>query len=376
MPAATRTPLRGGDMVPDWARYLTDMRTQRGLSARQAATRMGVTPQTWSGIEAGTRIRNGTRVPVIPKDDTLHRAANALALTPSERRHLFALAHPADQARQPWQTRLKLARVAASVTEVAAARAAGVTIATYREWERQGSRVPKHECLRALLTHLRWTPLQIADFMNDVPPDTTPARAPRQPTNPVSDLPRWSQFITAKRVAQGLYLTQVDARLGQQSVLRRFELGGWPRSDGRLSVPCIEWLDRIAEALDMTSEETAQLHLLADHHRLTVAAEGPRPLAAELFQEARKAVDLTTRAADTLTGLRLGTWGRLERGHPDTLAALTPATLAVIVETLPVRPLLSAALHAALPHLVPNSPEPADIPSGNQPADTSYAACG
>lgn len=350
---------------PAWARYLIAQRRRRNLTAREAADRMGVTQQTYAGIEAGTRVRNGERVLVTPKDETLRRVARALELTPTERRHLFSLVARDRHEQRPWQARLRLARVAASVTPTQAARAAGVTVATYREWERKSTAVPRHECLRRLLTHLGWATHQVEEFMAAVPSDVAPARAPQQPTNPVADLPRWSQFITSKRLERGLYLSQVDDLLGQQSVLRRFELGGWPRSDGRLSVPGYSWLDRIAVALTMTAEEHAHLHLLADHQRLAVASAGPRPLLAELLHEVRRAAEVTRREANTAVGLPAGRWSRMEQGDPTALAAVTAETLAQIVDRLPVRPLLAAALYAA----IPRAAEPADITGENQHAD-------
>lgn len=352
---------------PAWAQYLIALRHRHQLTARETAERMGVTQQTYAGIEAGTRLRNGQRVAVTPKDDTLHRVAKALNLTPAERRHLFALVTTGATERQPWQTRLKFARIAASVTQTEAAQAAGVTVATYREWERRNSGVPRHEHLRRLLGHLGWPSDHIEEFMQGVPSDTAPARAPKQPTNPVRELPQWSQFITQTRLDADLYLTQVDARLGQQSILRRFELGGWPRADGRLSVPSCAWLDRIADALAMTDHQRAHLHLLADHQRVAVASQGPRPLVAELFHEARKALDITRTEANRRVGLAPGTWSRIERADPHTMASICPATIETVIDRAPVKDLLATALRAS----VPKPDKHADNLSADTTPDTS-----
>lgn len=336
---------------PAWAEYLTTLRIRHGLTGREAATRMGVTQQTWTGIEAGTRTRHGRKIAVTPKDETLQRVARALGLTPNERRHLFALVTTNATTQQPWQTRLKFARVAASVSHAQAAAAAGVTVTTYREWERKNSRVPRHESLRKLLTHLGWTPEQVEEFMAAVPADVAPARAPKQPTNPVPDIPQWSKFITAKRLERGLYLSHVDALVGQQSVVRRYELGGWRRSDGRLSVPSHARLDRIADALTMTPDDRTKLHFLADHQRLAVAAHGPLPLLCELLHEARKAVDVTRKIADQTVGLTPGTWGKIETGCPATVSSLTIPTVERIITRLPVAALIATALREAVPNL-------------------------
>lgn len=90
---------------PAWAQYLAALRQRHGLTAREAAHRMGITQQTYAGIEAGTRVRNGRRIKVTPKDETLHRVAKALDLTPAERRQLFALVTTGDVDRRPWQVR-------------------------------------------------------------------------------------------------------------------------------------------------------------------------------------------------------------------------------------------------------------------------------
>jgi transcriptional regulator with XRE-family HTH domain len=372
MPAATRRDTSAGNSDPAsrpaWAQYIITLRARHGLTAREASERMGVTQQTWAGFEAGTRVRQGRRVEVTPKDDTLHRIAKALDLTAPERRHLFALA-TGTADRNPWQTRLKFARIAAAVTHDQAAAAAGVTVATYREWERKNSGVPRHESLRKLLRHLGWTACQIDEFMATVPPDIAPARPPKQPTNPVRELPQWSQFITKKRVEMGLYLSQVDELLGQQSIVRRFELGGWPRADGRLSVPCCAWLDRIADALSMSDSERANLHLLADNQRVAVASHSNLPLIVELFHEARKAIDISRAEANTRVGLDHGTWSRIETADPSALANLTPALVEHTIKRLPVGMLLAAAMRAA----VPTAAEPADISSSAHQLNTSHA---
>lgn len=355
---------------PAWAEYLTTLRTRHGLSCREAAQRMGVTQQTWTGIEAGTRTRNGRKVAVTPKDETLQRVARALGLTASERRQLVALVTTSTSTnQQPWQTRLKFARVAASVTQAEAAAAAGVTTSTYREWERKNSGVPRHEPLRKLLSHLGWTPAQVDEFMAGVPADVAPARAPKQPTNPVRDLPQWSKFITAKRLERGLYLSHVDALVGQQSIVRRYELGGWPRSDGRLSVPSHAWLDRIADALTMTPDERSRLHFLADHQRLAVAAQGSLPLVCELLHEARKAVGVTRKEADRSVGLSAGVWGKIETGCPLTVASLTRTAVDRIIDRLPVNALLATAIREAVPNVL----ERADI-EDERPSDVSQLA--
>lgn len=360
-PAHPPTPQPSADSLeavqrPAWAEYLISLRKRHNLTAREAAERMGVTQQTYAGIEAGTRTRNGRRIEVTPKDETLHRVAKALNLNATERRHLFALVTTGTVDRRPWQTRLKFARIAASISQPQAAQAAGVTVATYREWEHRNSGVPRHEHLRKLLTHLGWNDEQVTEFMATIPPDTAPARAPQQPTNPINELPRWSQFLTTKRLEAGLYLTQLDAILGQQSIVRRFELGGWARSDGRLSVPSCDWLDRIADALTMSPTDRAHLHLLADHHRLTVAAQGPRPFTSEVFHEARKAVDVTRTEANNRVGFKQGTWNNIEMGHPETLDSLTSNAIETAIARLPIGSMLAAALRSA----VPNVPQPAD----------------
>lgn len=334
---------------PPWAAYLTQMRLDRALSGAEMARRMGVTHQTWAGIESGTRTRNGVRVATVPKENTLARAADALALTSAERRRLFTLAHQTRSTpTAPWQTRLKAARLAARVTPKQAAAAAGVHLATYREWERKSSGGARHDALRTLLAHLGMNRPQIEQFMADVPADIAAARAPQQRRQPVDDRPAWSRFLTDKRLSRGLYLSDVDARLGQQSVYRRFELGGWRRADGRLSVPSCAWLDRVAAALELAPDETSHLHLLADTYRLTVATAGTKPLVAELLHEARRAEDVSmAQAAARIPGLPVR-WNALEAGGAAAHAATTPAVVEAIISGLPVRPFLAAALRTAV----------------------------
>lgn len=342
--AQTGTP---GTAKPAWSEFITAYRKQAGLTCRQSAESMGVTQQTWAGIEAGTRTRNGLKGPYTPKDATLHRVATALGMDPGSRRRLFMLAstHPAGSPCQPWQTRLRVTRVAAGLTLIQAASIAGVTADTYRKWESRDAGVPRQTSLRQLLNHLGLNERQVNDFMADVPVETRTARAPQQPTSPVEQLPRWSRLLTEKRLEAGLYLSHLDQRLGQQSVVRRFELGGWPRADGRLSVPSMGWLDRIASALDLSPEDRTYLHFLADHERLAIATQGKKPFHAEVFNEARRAVDVSRSEADARASLTPGTWAKYESAT----AFPTPDTLLRITETLPIRPLLAAALTEPVP---------------------------
>lgn len=356
------TPSRPGSPCrPAWAHYLVTLRHRRHLSAKEVAARLGITPQTYAGIEAGTRTRNGRRTDITVKDETLHRLVKALDLNEPERRHLIALVVTSAGNRNPWQTRLKLARVSASLSVTDMANAAGVTDDTYREWERKGAGVPRHDSLRKAMARMGWDVSQADEFMATLPPDTLPARAPRQPTNPIAALPEWSQHITRTRLAAGLHLSHVDERIGQQSIVRRFELGGWPRTDGRLSVPSRTWLDRVATALDMAPPDRAHLHACADEHRIVLAREGStthhRPLLSELLHEARKAADLPRAQCDEPAGISPGTWSRAERGLPDALAHFTLDTIDRMAHRLPVCPVLTDALTEAVTH----ASEPADI---------------
>lgn len=346
---------------PAWAHYLVELRNRRGLRAQEVAARLAITPSTYAGIEAGTRTRNGKRAEVTVQDETVHRIIGALDLSVAEARHLITLITTSAGNRSPWQNRLRLARITAGLSAAQAADSAGVAADTYREWERKGTGAPRHDHLRLVLTALGWSVADVDEFMATVPPDTAPARAPRQPTNPVNDLPEWSAFITATRLGAGLYLRQVDDRLGQQSIVRRFELGGWPRTDGRLSVPASDWLDRVADALDMTPEDAARLHLLADRQRVALAHAGAdlhnRPLLAELLHEARKTTSLSRAQANSHVGLPAGTWSRAEAGDPTALVALTGH----IVETLIEDWHLGAPLDDALRGTVASGSQHADI---------------
>lgn len=352
MSAPNPTGPDGPHSRPAWAHYLISLRNRRGLSAKDVAARLGITAQTYAGIEAGARTRDGRRTEVALKDETVHRIIEALNLTSAERHHLIALVITSAGNRSPWQTRLKLARVTATVTVQQAARAAGVADDTYREWERKGTGAPRHDLLRKVLHLFGWTPDETADFMAAVPPDAQPARAPQQPTNPVHQVPAWSAHITQSRVAAGLYLSQVDERVGQQSIVRRFELGGWPRADGRLSVPTSAWLNRVADALDMTPEQTVHLHELADVHRVALAQSGAtqhqRPLLAELLHEARKTTILTRVQATVLYRLPPGTWSRAEHGAPAALATYTPELIEALVTGWDLGAPLAEALRTAV----------------------------
>ena len=341
---------------PAWAEYLTHLRASRGLSATQAAHRMGITPQTWAGMEAGSRTRNGTRIAFFPREATLLRIARTLDLTPDERRRIFTVSQAPTDPNRRWKASLRSTRLAASLSQADAAGLAGVTISTYRGWERAGAGTARHAPLRTLLAHLGLDPQQVEEFMRDVPGETPPARAPRQPTKPVAAVPAWSRFLTETRLDRGLYLSQVDTILGQQSVVRRFELGGWQRADGRFSVPARQWLDRIAAALDMTPAETARLHLLADHQRLTVASMGPRPLLAELLHEVRRATGLRVRDAQRRVPALPHRWLSYEQGSPAALATFTEAHAHQVIDLLPVTDLLAAALIAATRTAAPPLP--------------------
>lgn len=334
---------------PAWAEHLTALRTARGITASHAARQMGVSLSTWAGLESGLRSRGGTRVPTVPKEETLHRVADALDLSPTERRHLVMLAQPPQPAlSQPWQTRLRAMRVAASVTQREAASTAGVTLATYRHWERKDEGGARHESLRTLLRRLGMSDEQADVFLADVP-NSALARPPRQPTNPVTDVPAWSRMLTRARVDQGLYLADVDRLLGQQSVVRRYELGGWPRPDGRLSVPSSHKLTEIAVALAMTPDEIAHLHLLADNQRVLVASTGPKPFLSELLTEIRRATGLTATEVAERVGPLDPSWALVENGDETAVARLGRAQIDQICEALPVRPLLATALRGSVP---------------------------
>jgi transcriptional regulator with XRE-family HTH domain len=339
----------GGLQKPAWSLYICEQRHRLGVTGAEVARRMGLTAQTYAGFESGIRTRNGVKTLITPRDETLHRVAKALNLTSAERCHLFTLAHAAEWQRPAWQTQLRSVRVAASVSEQDAAYAAGVTVSTYREWERRHTGAPKHDLIKNLLAHLGLSTPQVAEFMELVPSDAAPVRAPSQPKKPVSTLPRWSQEITRKRLELGLYLAEVDLLIGQQSIVRRFELGGWERADGRLSVPSCVWIDRIADALSMTRTERANLHFLADHERVSVATSGRKPLVAELFHEVRKALDITCAEANRRIGLPERTWSRIEAAHPETLDSLDPATVESVLHLLPVGDILATALRAVVP---------------------------
>lgn len=348
---------------PAWAHYLIALRIRRDLKAKDVAARLGISASTYAGMEAGTRTRSGVRTEATLKDDTVHRLIAALNLTPAEARHLITLIATSAGNRSPWQARLRLARVSAGVSAAQAAQAAGVAEETYRDWERQGSGSPRHHLLRNVLTLFGWDETETAEFMNTVPSDTPMARAPRQPSNPVADLPYWSQHITKARLAAGLYLTQADERIGQASVIRRFELGGWPRIDGRLSVPTTEWLDRIAQALDMNDADAQHLHLLANEHRVCLARHGAelhqRPLLSELLYEARSTTEAGPRTANDLFNLPAYTWYRAEGGDPEALAAFSDVLLDAVVSAWNLgEPLATALRSARLP--VTNAPQPAD----------------
>lgn len=344
-PASTGTVSR-----PAWAHYLVELRNRRNLRAQDVAARLAITPSTYAGIEAGARTRNGKRSEVTVQDDTVHRIIEALDLSVAEARHLITLITTSAGNRSPWQNRLRLARITAGLSAAQAAASAGVAADTYREWERKGTGAPRHEHLRLVLAALGWSNLEVDEFMATVPPDTAPARAPRQPTNPVGDLPDWSAFITETRLAAGLYLRQVDERIGQQSIVRRFELGGWPRTDGRLSVPASDWLDRVVDALAMTPDQAARLHLLADQQRVALAQAGAdlhaRPLLAELLHEARKSTTLSRAQANTHVGLPAGTWSRAEAGDPVALAAFTSPIAETLIEDWRLGTPLDDALRA------------------------------
>lgn len=339
---------------PAWAEFLIDLRLSRGLTAARAARRLGVTQQTWSGLEAGTRRRGGQRVPIALADRTVLRIARALDLTAAETSRLGHLtaraAREAAPPRRPWQIQLRGARLASQLTAAQAATLAQVTPATYREWERHPRRTPHLGALHRLLPHLGLDAAATHRFLTAVASPTQLPRPPRQPSRPVTRVPAWSQFLTARRLAAGLHLAQVDRLVGQQSIVRRFELGGWPRADGRLSVPSRQWLDRVAAALSLTPADRAQLHHLADAERLHLAATGPRPLLAELLHEARRAAGLTlAQAHAAVPGLPAG-WAQLERGHPPALAALDGDTLHRLVAGLPAPGPLGEALRHAHRH--------------------------
>jgi transcriptional regulator with XRE-family HTH domain len=347
---------------PAWAHYLIDLRSRRGLAAKEVAARLGISASTYAGMEAGTRTRNGVRTEATLKDDTVHRIIDALHLTPAEARHLITLITTSVGNRSPWQARLRLARISAGVSAAQAAQAAGVAEDTYREWERKGTGSPRHHLLRKVLAHLGWDDTEVAEFMATVPPDAPVARAPRQPSNPVTDLPAWSQHITQARLDAGLYLTQADARIGQASVIRRFELGGWPRVDSRLSVPTCGWLDRIAAALDMDAAAAQQLHRLADEQRVLLAHQGAalhgRPVLSELLYEARSTTDCGPRTANRLYGLPDYTWYRAEAGDQQALDVFTANLIDTIIATWGLGEPLAEALRMA----VTNPPQPADSP--------------
>lgn len=333
---------------PAWAKAITEFRTQRGLSSAAAAQRMQISPQTWAGLEAGTRVRNGQRVTTVPKEDTLRRVASALDLTREELQRLLRIARGDQQQTLPWQSRLRAMRLAAHVTPEHAAATAGVTLTTYKRWERKRDVGANHAALHRLLIRLGLNPEQADHFLHDVPPAGPTARPPSQPTNPVRELPAWSQLITRKRLELGLYFVDVDRALNQQGVVRRYELGGWPRPDGRLSVPSITRLNRIAAALNMNPAESAELHLLADNHRLVTAAQGPKPLLAELIHETRRAHDLTLTQAAAATPDLPKPWGHYESGQPGALSTFTAEHLRYLTQRLPISPLLTAAMEAAI----------------------------
>lgn len=358
---------------PAWAHYLIDLRTRRGLPAKDVAARLGISASTYAGMEAGVRTRAGVRTEATLKDDTVHRLIAALDLTTAEARHLITLIATSAGNRSPWQARLKLARVSAGVTAAQAARAAGVTEDTYREWERKGSGAPRRHLLRHVLTLLGWDATEVDEFMATVPSDAPAVRAPRQPSNPIADLPAWSQAITEARLQAGLYLSQADERIGQASVIRRFELGGWPRVDGRLSVPTSGWLDRISSALDMNTDATARLHRLADEHRVRLAHHGAtlhqRPVLSELLYEARSTTDSGPRTANRLFGLPDYTWYRAEAGDPNALAQFTAPLIDTITATWGLGEPLAAALTTASANPLA-SPAGSPVTHTDQPADT------
>lgn len=347
---------------PAWAHYLIDLRARRGLPAKEVACRLGVSASTYAGMEAGTRTRNGIRTEASLKDDTVHRIIKALDLTPAEARHLITLITTSAGNRSPWQARLRLARISAGISAAQAAQAAGVAEDTYREWERKGTGAPRHHHLRNVLSQFGWDEDETAEFMATVPPDAPAARAPRQPSNPISDLPAWSQHITNARLDAGLYLSQVDDRIGQTSVVRRFELGGWPRVDGRLSVPTCQWLDRIATALDMDEDSTSLLHQLANQQRILLAHQGAalhgRPLLSELLYESRSTTECGPRTANHLFGLDDYTWFRAEAGDLHALDVFTPDLLNTIIDTWRLGEPLATALREA----VTNPSQRADTP--------------
>lgn len=367
MPASAAT----GDTLtrPAWAHYLIDLRTRRGLPAKDVAARLGISPSTYAGMEAGVRTRNGIRTEATLKDDTVHRLIAALDLTAAEARHLITLLTTSAGNRSPWQARLRLARVSAGISAAQAAQAAGVAEDTYREWERKGTGAPRHHLLRNVLTLLGWDETETAEFMTTVPPDAPVARAPRQPSNPVDDVPDWSRFITDTRLSAGLYLNQVDERIGQPSVIRRFELGGWPRVDGRLSVPTREWLDRIVSALDMTPVQAARLHRLADEQRVRLAHHGAalhqRPVLSELLHEARATTDCGSRHANTVYDLPDYTWHRAEAGDPTALSAITTALVENVITTWDLGAPLADALRETVTtrEAVTHRPQGADTSS-------------
>lgn len=336
---------------PAWSTYLAECRIKRGLTVTEAAAHMGVTPQTWTGLETGTRPSRHGRRPIIPRDETLLRIADALGLNDDELRRLRALVAQLAPPRQValWQQQLREARLAARMTLTEAARHAGVTVATYSAWERGRRRTINRHALRRLLPHLGITGDSIDEFLRLIPPQRRDARPPTQPSKPIKRVPAWSQLITNRRLAAGLNLSQVDALLGQPSVARRFELGGWPRADGRLSVPPTAWLDRIADVLAMSDDDRRELHRLADQERLALAASGPGPLPAGIMHEARRAAGLTQQEAEQAVGGLPHRWAAYEHAHRGALASLRdPALVDRLVTRLPMQPLLAAALRAAV----------------------------
>lgn len=347
-PAAPR-PARAGSPRPAWSAYLVDLRLRYGFTVSAAARAMGVAPQTWVGWETGTRPRNGCRTTVVPQEETLLRIGAALGVTGTEVVQLCDLAAASSPDAAPgrwrWQRQLRSARLARRMTAAEAARCAGVTVHTYRQWEHRPRGGPRHDCLRRLLPYLGITGPAVEAFMADVPRDRAAVRPPRQPSAPITRLPRWSQMLVEKRLAAGLPLAQVDRILGQQSIYRRFELGGWRRADGRLSVPSSRWLDRVAAALDMDGAERAALHRAADERRVALAVNSSRPAGAELLVEARRAAGLSRAAAASRVGPLAYPYAAYETGHPAAMRSLTdPEVRQRFVDRLPVSGLLAGAL--------------------------------
>ena len=353
VPVRVPPPMPADRDRPVWSTELRRLRYSRSLTVTEAARRAGITPVTWTGMETGTRFRKGRPDPVRFTEQTVDRLARALDLDPAEHDRLDRAARTTwDVRTAPWQRAFRDARRAGRLTVDQAARAARVTPGTYRAWENsEHAKTPDVAAARRFLAHPA-VPGPAREHALTILASLPSGQIPRTPGTgaPIPPPPEWSRLITAARLAARIHLAAADTAFGSPGVVRRYELGGWPRKDGRLTVPTRHALDKTADAVHMYAPaDRAGLHRAADRTRITNAAVAAAaqglPLAATLLREVRQAAGLSPKGARVLTRIN---HTAAERGNARALTSLTdPAVANRTASILNAGPTLARAFTAA-----------------------------